>query len=170
MCKKIQFKFWKSSIIDDLNWTKNTSFCQSITFYHLQWFPKFHSVASNVKKTKSYLKLLCKRKCWCFCIFYRPEETNVNLRNAAKYMQLIIWHILISPIPRYEKNSNNIPNFQNGSQKVMRWPGIEPGSTAWKATMLTITPPSHVEGWKEMWILTTINSIILKQSSIIMFR
>ena len=24
----------------------------------------------------------------------------------------------------------------------MRWPGIEPGSTAWKATMLTITPPS----------------------------
>jgi hypothetical protein len=25
----------------------------------------------------------------------------------------------------------------------MRWPGIEPGSTAWKATMLTITPPSQ---------------------------
>ena len=24
----------------------------------------------------------------------------------------------------------------------MRWPGIEPGSTAWKATMLTIIPPS----------------------------
>ena len=27
----------------------------------------------------------------------------------------------------------------------MRWPGIEPGSTAWKAAMLTIIPPSlHV--------------------------
>ena len=26
----------------------------------------------------------------------------------------------------------------------MRRPGIEPGSTAWKATMLTITPPTHV--------------------------
>lgn len=26
----------------------------------------------------------------------------------------------------------------------VRWPGIEPGSTAWKATMLTITPPSHL--------------------------
>ncbi len=24
----------------------------------------------------------------------------------------------------------------------MRWPGIEPGSTAWKAAMLTIIPPS----------------------------
>ncbi len=24
----------------------------------------------------------------------------------------------------------------------MRWPGIEPGSIAWKATMLTITPPT----------------------------
>jgi hypothetical protein len=23
----------------------------------------------------------------------------------------------------------------------MRWPGIEPGSTAWKAAMLTIIPP-----------------------------
>ena len=26
----------------------------------------------------------------------------------------------------------------------MRWPGIEPGSTAWKATMLTITPPTQI--------------------------
>ena len=27
-------------------------------------------------------------------------------------------------------------------EKNMRWPGIEPGSTAWKAAMLTIIPPS----------------------------
>ena len=27
-------------------------------------------------------------------------------------------------------------------EKKMRRPGIEPGSTAWKATMLTITPPT----------------------------
>ena len=27
----------------------------------------------------------------------------------------------------------------------MRWPGIEPGSTAWKATMLTFTPPTQLE-------------------------
>ena len=26
--------------------------------------------------------------------------------------------------------------------KVMRWPGIEPGSTAWKAAKLTIIPPT----------------------------
>ena len=31
----------------------------------------------------------------------------------------------------------------NTLKKKVRWPGIEPGSTAWKATMLTITPPSH---------------------------
>ena len=31
----------------------------------------------------------------------------------------------------------------SGRQKWrLRWPGIEPGSTAWKATMLTITPPT----------------------------
>ncbi len=27
----------------------------------------------------------------------------------------------------------------------MRWPGIEPGSTAWKAAMLATIPPTHVE-------------------------
>ena len=27
-------------------------------------------------------------------------------------------------------------------KKSMRWPGVEPGSTAWKATMLTVTPPT----------------------------
>ena len=26
-------------------------------------------------------------------------------------------------------------------EKIMHWPGVEPGSTAWKATMLTVTPP-----------------------------
>ena len=25
---------------------------------------------------------------------------------------------------------------------TLRWPGIEPGSTAWKAAMLTIIPPT----------------------------
>ena len=27
-------------------------------------------------------------------------------------------------------------------KKELRWPGIEPGSIAWKATMLTIIPPT----------------------------
>ena len=27
-------------------------------------------------------------------------------------------------------------------RQKMRWPGVEPGSTAWKATMLTVTPPT----------------------------
>ena len=33
----------------------------------------------------------------------------------------------------------------------MRWPGIEPGSTAWKAAMLTIIPPTlHVKTGSEL--------------------
>ena len=28
-------------------------------------------------------------------------------------------------------------------EKRLRQPGIEPGSIAWKATMLTVTPPTH---------------------------
>lgn len=33
-------------------------------------------------------------------------------------------------------------HFEKIIQKNVRRPGIEPGSTAWKATMLTITPPT----------------------------
>ena len=29
--------------------------------------------------------------------------------------------------------------------KEMRWPGIEPGLTAWKAAMLTTIPPTQAE-------------------------
>ena len=32
--------------------------------------------------------------------------------------------------------------FQMMIRKRVRWPGIEPGSNAWKASMLTITPPT----------------------------
>ena len=28
---------------------------------------------------------------------------------------------------------------------MVRRPGVEPGSTAWKATMLTVTPPTLLE-------------------------
>ena len=27
-------------------------------------------------------------------------------------------------------------------KNILRWPGIEPGSTAWKAAMLTTIPPT----------------------------
>ena len=34
--------------------------------------------------------------------------------------------------------------FKIFSKRVLRRPGIEPGSTAWKAAMLTIIPPTHL--------------------------
>ena len=37
-----------------------------------------------------------------------------------------------------------IPTKKKKKKKFMRWPGVEPGSTAWKATMLTVTPPTLV--------------------------
>ena len=30
----------------------------------------------------------------------------------------------------------------NKKKREVRWPGVEPGSAAWKATMLTVTPPT----------------------------
>ncbi len=38
-----------------------------------------------------------------------------------------------------------IESHRNNDKKL-RWTGIEPGSTAWKAAMLTIIPPSLPEG------------------------
>ena len=34
------------------------------------------------------------------------------------------------------------------SIKNLRQPGIEPGSIAWKATMLTFTPPTLAHSWR----------------------
>ena len=34
---------------------------------------------------------------------------------------------------------------------VVRQPGVEPGSTAWKATMLTVTPLTRTYGCNHMW-------------------
>ena len=33
--------------------------------------------------------------------------------------------------------------YRQLEQKAMRWPGIEPGLTAWKAAMLTTIPPTQ---------------------------
>ena len=35
-----------------------------------------------------------------------------------------------------------VPATSSSIKQTMRWPGIEPGSTAWKAAMLTTIPPT----------------------------
>ncbi|KAK2582332.1 hypothetical protein KPH14_004669 [Odynerus spinipes] len=52
-------------------------------------------------------------------------------------------------------------------QKNLRWPGIEPGSTAWKATMLTITPPSQL---KSLGAPILKQFILLQNMKIIKFK
>jgi hypothetical protein len=42
-----------------------------------------------------------------------------------------------------KKQSVHRPEIELGKKENMRRPRIELGSTAWKATMLTITPPTH---------------------------
>ena len=52
-----------------------------------------------------------------------------------------IFNFLIS-----EVQLGNISALQRKRKKVvnaLRWPGIEPGSTAWKAAMLTTIPPTQ---------------------------
>jgi hypothetical protein len=43
-----------------------------------------------------------------------------------------------------KKGGKPISGRKNKNKKRVRLPGIEPGSKAWKASMLTITPQTHV--------------------------
>ena len=38
--------------------------------------------------------------------------------------------------------SLHLVSVKEGKEEHLRWPGIEPGSTAWKAAMLTTIPPT----------------------------
>ena len=38
-----------------------------------------------------------------------------------------------------------LQEFLDKRKKTVRQPGIEPGSIAWKATMLTFTPPTRYQ-------------------------
>ena len=43
---------------------------------------------------------------------------------------------------------------QKKKKKTVHWPGVEPGSTAWKAAMLTVTPPMPAQGMDaQHWLL-----------------
>ena len=46
-------------------------------------------------------------------------------------------------------------------QTKMRRPGIEPRSTAWKATMLTVTPPTPAERTDQMFKRIMFNSMTI---------
>ena len=58
--------------------------------------------------------------------FYTGEKCNAN------QMVLVVLLAVLVPVEK-EGEKNKIK---------MRWPGVEPGSIAWKATMLTVTPPT----------------------------
>ena len=61
-----------------------------------------------------------------------------------------IYHLFLSKkhIAIFSDCPLNCLQFEKKSyskQIEMRWPGIEPGSTAWKAAMLTTIPPTLTE-------------------------
>ena len=71
------------------------------------------------------------------CYIATPQISSHSQFSMTLVFELIqqLYYFLLL-IPKMVKKI-----FYQNLQK-MRWPGIEPGSTAWKATMLTITPPT----------------------------
>ena len=87
--------------------------------------------------------------CWRVLIApVKPsEKTYKKMCNSFDEKQgkrcLIVLFVFVSIHLR--KGSDDLKTKKgrkNEACQKMRWPGIEPGSIAWKATMLTIIPPT----------------------------
>ena len=95
-----------------------------------------------------FLKLLCR-----VFIFFVSVESCAETRYVTKEK---VWFAT-----EYNKTESNMDDI-----KKMRRPGIEPGSTAWKATMLTITPATRLmSGQRNMTLpapTTTTTTIVQK--------
>ena len=59
-----------------------------------------------------------------------------------------IFNFLISEVQL--GNISALQRKRKKSVKTLRWPGIEPGSTAWKAAMLTTIPPTQAQFFFEL--------------------
>ncbi len=70
----------------------------------------------------------------------KAHETLIGLQELKRS--------LFGPNPKESMSrvriTKGIPHRLQPEDSEMRWPGIEPGSTAWKAAMLAIIPPTHV--------------------------
>ena len=65
------------------------------------------------------------------------KEKDVRTENRSRIKVLARCYSLV------RKDVDIISKtYINLQKKNLRRPGVEPGSTAWKATMLTVTPPT----------------------------
>ena len=74
-------------------------------------------------------------------------EKAVHTRTCWQSRELVIsmYCTISKNNPDLEPNSQTwVVPFSRKEDKTVRQPGIEPGSIAWKATMLTFTPPTLV--------------------------
>ena len=99
-----------------------------------------------------------------FLYFYRWVFNNRD-RTGKQYNEMLDMPIIrLIRMMNLKKNSVNrsfskaIENMNKEKKKkkkrTVRWPGVEPGSAAWKATMLTVTPPTLVNHLKNRSSLT----------------
>ena len=76
------------------------------------------------------------------------EFDAINFQNKNVNSLRILWakFFKLDTYDNFKNFRTHCAVFLNGYyfffRKNMRWPGIEPGSTAWKAAMLTIIPPT----------------------------
>ena len=80
--------------------------------------------SSQVKSSQVKSSLVWSGLVWSGSFFEISARPLVLARSAQQVSELVTW--------------------PKRSKLVLRWPGIEPGSTAWKAAMLTTIPPSLV--------------------------
>ena len=84
--------------------------------------------------------------------YFSPKSKSL----CPQFHQVVI-DFLISQRTYIIRSTVPVPNLWNpswtlwllsGGSKTLRQPGIEPASIAWKATMLTFTPPTLVKSYE----------------------
>ena len=66
---------------------------------------------------------------------------NIHIENASITQYTQAHYVSSHYRPCFSMQSGRVLTLQKENKNV-RQPGIEPGSIAWKATMLTFTPPT----------------------------
>ena len=91
---------------------------------------------------------------------------NIHLRNASITQYIQAHYVSSHYRPWLSMQSGRVLTLQKENKNV-RQPGIEPGSIAWKATMLTFTPPTllTVEAIENKLFYNTRNSNLKSLSS-----
>ena len=132
--------------------------------YNIHWIPLKHACNSKGGKTTHYKSLKSNfpftKETKDFSLIHILLNLSAVKRSLSAFTRYLIWLTIHERITsqlcvfdwktwrhldfhmlNIQLTFDNARNLSNCEIPKLHWPGIEPGTIAWKATMLTTTPP-----------------------------